>query len=173
VNKARDAVRAFILVVLTAYELPAHCGDAGYAAKATDLLESPATPAKVVVQLSKRQPVQIIGRDGSWAKAQAGTAIGWVRLADLRLNTVAAKAPAPVRANGAKKDTGIRGFSEEELLVGAPNQVESERLKRVGVSVRDAVNFARAANLRPRRQDYIEMREYMPEGGFPPNFFDE
>jgi hypothetical protein len=173
VNTAQQAVGAFTLVVLTAYVLPAHCADAGYAAKATDLLESPATQAKVVVRLTKRQPVQITGRDGSWAKAQAGTATGWVRIADLRLNTVASKALAPVRANGAKTDSGIRGFSEEELLVGAPNQAESERLKRVGVSMRDAVNFARAANLRARQQDYSEMREYMPEGGFPASFFDE
>jgi SH3 domain-containing protein len=165
--------RTFILVMLATCCLPVHGADAGYAAKATELLERPAAQAKAVVQLARRQPVQILGRDGSWAKAQAGTATGWVRIADIRLNTVTAKTPAPVRANGAKKDTGIRGFSEEELLVGAPNQAESERLKRVGVSVRDAVAFARAGNLRARQQDYIEMSEYMPEGGFPPNFFDE
>ena len=70
-------------------------------------------------------------------------------------------------------NSGIRGFSEEELLVGAPNQAESERLQRVGVSVRDAVNFARTANLQPRKQDYIEMLDYMPEGGFSESFFDE
>jgi hypothetical protein len=173
VSKPTIGSRAFILVILASCCLPAHGADVGYAARATELLERPAAQAKAVMQLARRQPVQILGRDGSWAKAQAGTATGWVRLADLRLNAVASKAPAPGRASGAKKDTGIRGFSEEELLVGAPNQAESERLKRVGVSVRDAVNFARAANLQSRKQDYIEMREYMPEGGFPPNFFDE
>jgi hypothetical protein len=169
----QSAGRAFILVLLASSCLPALGADGGYAAKATELLERPAAQAKAVMQLAKRQPVQIVGRDGSWAKAKAGTATGWVRLADLRLNAASSKAPAPRQANGGNKDTGIRGFSEEELLVGAPNQAESERLKRVGVSVRDAVNFARVANLRPRQQDYIQMLEYMPEGGFPPNFFDE
>lgn len=165
--------RAFILAMLASCCLPAHGADAGYAAKATALLERPAAQARTVAQLAQRQPVQILGRDGSWAKAQAGTATGWVRVADLRLNTAASKAPAPVRANSARKDTGIRGFSEEELLVGAPNQAEGERLRRLGVSVRDAAGFARAGNLRARQQEYIEMSEYMPEGGFPPNFFDE
>jgi hypothetical protein len=169
----RIGSRAFILVMLASCCLPAHGADAGYAAKATELLERPAAQAKAVAQLAKRQPVQILGRDGSWAKAQAGTATGWVRLADLRLDSVTSKTPASRQANGARKDSGIRGFSEEELLVGAPNQAESERLRRVGVSVRDAATFARAGNLRPRQQDYIEMSEYMPEGGFPPNFFDE
>jgi hypothetical protein len=170
---AQSASRICILALLSFSGLPALGADAGYAAKATELLERPAAQAKAIMQLAKRQPVQILGRDGSWAKAQAGAVTGWVRLADLRLNAVSSKVAAPSRATDAKKDTRIRGFSEEELLVGAPNQAESERLRRVGVSVRDAASFARAGNLRPRQQDYIEMTEYMPEGGFPPNFFDE
>jgi hypothetical protein len=47
--------------------------------------------------------------------------------------------------NAGKNDTGIRGFSEEELLVGAPNQAEGETLRRLGVAARDAASFARAA----------------------------
>ena len=95
-----------------------------------------------------------------------------MRMIDVRLNPSPARKIA-VAAAKSPTNSGIRGFSEEELLVGAPNQAESERLQRVGVSVRDAANFARAANLRPRQQDYIEMREYMPEGGFSESFFDE
>ena len=165
--------RISLLIALTTCCLSARGADAGYAAKATDLLERPDSQARIAAKLAKKQPLQIIGRDGSWANVKAGNAMGWVRLADLRLNVATLAAPTPRRENSGTKDTGIRGFSEEELLVGAPNQAESEQLKRMGVSVRDAVNFARAANLRPRQQDYIQMLEFMPEGGFPREFFDE
>lgn len=164
-----------LLILLASCFLPAEGADAGYAAKGVDLLDRPGSQAKIVTKLAKRQPVEIIGRDGSWAKAKSGYATGWVRLADLRLNVATSKSPASpsARSNSGKMDSGIRGFSEEELLVGAPNQAEGERLKRLRVTVRDAASFARAANLKPRQQDYIQMREYMPEGGFPQGFFDE
>jgi hypothetical protein len=152
---------------------PVQGEDAGFAAKVTELRERPEAQAKALTQLAKRQSVQILGREGSWAKARAGNVSGWVRLADLRLGATTWKEPAPRRASEAKKDSGIRGFSEEELLIGAPNHAESDRLKRVGVSARDAASFARAANLQARQQDYIQMLDYMPEGGFPPGFFDE
>lgn len=163
--------RIFLLILIAAFCLPAQGADAGYVAKAAELLDRPVSQAKVIAKLAKRQPVQIIGRDGSWAKAKSGNATGWVRLADLRLNIAAS--PTPVRSKPAKNNTGIRGFSEEELLVGAPNQAEGEKLRRLGVAAGDAAIFARAANLKPRQQDYIQMQEYMPEGGFPEGFFDE
>lgn len=167
--------RISLLILFATFCLPAQGADAGYAAKAVDLLERPGSQGKVVTQLAKRQPVEIIGRDGSWAKAKSGNATGWVRLADLRLNVAKSKSPASpsARSNAGKNDTGIRGFSEEELLVGAPNQVEGEKLRRLGVAAGDAASFARAGNLKPRQQDYIQMQEYMPEGGFPEGFFDE
>jgi len=164
--------RILLLFLLAIPAMAAHAGDAGYVSKAVDLLDRPVADAKPVARLVKQQTVEVIGRNGSWASIKAGARSGWIRMIDVRLN------PSPSRkitAAPAKSATnsGIRGFSEEELLVGAPNQAESERLRRVGVSVRDAVNFARVANLRPRQQDYIEMRDYMPEGGFPEDFFDE
>ena len=164
--------RILLLLLLATPAIVAHAGDAGYVPKAIDLLERPAADAKSATKLVKLQPVEIIGRNGSWANIKAGARSGWIRMIDVRLNPAVSRniAAAPAKS---PTNSGIRGFSEEELLVGAPNQAESERLKRVGVSVRDAVSFARAANLRPRQQDYIEMRDYMPEGGFPKDFFDE
>ena len=165
--------RIFLLLLSAAFCLPAQGADKAYAAKAVDLLDRPASQAKLVAKLAKRQPVEIIGRDGSWAQAKTGNATGWVRLADLRMYAATSKLPTPDRSKPPKNDTGIRGFSEEELLVGAPNLVEGEKLRRLGVTARDAASFARAGNLKPRLQDYIQMQEYMPEGGFPEGFFDE
>jgi hypothetical protein len=164
--------RILLLSLLAIPALAAQAGDAGFIPKAIDLLDRPAADAKPVAKLVKSQAVEVIGRNGSWANIKAGAKNGWIRMIDVRLNPSPGRkiAAAPAKA---PNNSGIRGFSEEELLVGAPNQAESERLKRIGVSVRDAANFARVANLRPRQQDYIEMSEYMPEGGFPEGFFDE
>ena len=167
--------RVTLLILIAAFCMPARGADAGYAAKAVDLLERPGSQAKVVTKLAKRQPVQIIGRDGSWAKAKSGNATGWVRLADLRLSMATSKSPASpsAPANPGKKDTGIRGFSEEELMVGAPNRIEADKLKGYAVTAKDAVTFARTGNLRQRKQDYLEMQDYMPDGKVPEGFFDE
>jgi hypothetical protein len=165
--------RILLLFLLATSAFSARAGDAGYVPKATDLLDRPAADAKPVTNLAKLQPVEVIGRSGSWASIKVGSRSGWIRMIDMRLN--AAPSSRQIAATRVKSptDSGIRGFSEEELLVGAPNQAESERLKRMGVSARDAANFARLANLRSRQQDYIEMRDYMPEDGFPQGFFDE
>ena len=167
--------RISVLILFAAFCIPAQGADAGYAAKAVDLLERPDSQATVVARLAKRQPVQIIGRNGSWANAKSANATGWVRLADLRLHVAASKSPASpsARSNPGKNNTGIRGFSEEELLVGAPNQAEGEKLRRLGVTASDAASFARFANLKARQQDYLRMQDYVPEGGLPEGFFDE
>ena len=86
--------RVTLLILMAAVCMPAQGADAGYAAKAVDLLERPGSQGKVVMKLAKRQPVEILGRDGSWAKAKSGNTTGWVRLADLRLSVIASKAPA-------------------------------------------------------------------------------
>jgi hypothetical protein len=165
--------RISLLLLSAVFCLPAQGADKGYAVKAVDLLDRPGSQAKILAKLGKRQPVEIIGREGSWAKAKSGNATGWVRVADLRITVATSKLPTAKRSKPAKNDTGIRGFSEEELLVGAPNQTEGEKLRRVAVAPEDAATFARAANLKPRQQDYIQMQEYMPEGGFPEGYFDE
>ena len=164
--------RLLLLFLLAMPAIAAHAGDAGYVSKAVDLLDRPAADGKPLTKLVRQQPVEIIGRNGSWAHIKVGAGSGWLRMIDVRLNPSPARKIA-VTAAKSPTNSGIRGFSEEELLVGAPNQAESERLQRVGVSVREAVNFARTANLQPRKQDYIEMLDYMPEGGFSESFFDE
>ena len=164
--------RLLLLVLLSMPAIATHAGDAGYVPKAIELLDRPASDGKGVTKLVRQQPVELISRNGSWVHIKAGTASGWIRMIDVRLKPSPAQKIAVVAVKS-PTSSGIRGFSEEELLVGTPNQAESERLRRVGVSVRDALNFARTANLQPRKQDYIEMLEYMPEGGFSESFFDE
>ena len=169
----RVLARISLPALLAITSSTARGAEQGYAVKALDLLERPQAEARVLTRLAKRQSLQLVGRAGSWVNVRSGDSAGWIRLADLRLSVAAALAPASRPAGTVGKNAGIRGFSEEELLVGAPNHAESERLRRAAVSVREAVSFARAANLHSRRQDYIQMLDFMPEGGFPREFFDE
>lgn len=172
-----SVMRVLMLVCLPALvaisSSAAQGAEGGYAAKAVELLERPQAGARMLIRLAKRQPLLAIDRAGSWVNVRAGELAGWIRLADFRLSAATAAMPASRPAGTAGKNAGIRGFSEEELLVGAPNHAESERLGRAAVSVREALSFARAANLRARQQDYIQMLDFMPEGGFPKEFFDE
>jgi hypothetical protein len=154
--------------------LSARAADSGYLPKAVDLLDRPAANADSVAHLPKQQVVQVIGRTGSWAHVRAGASSGWLRLIDIRLaagrsvQTAAVSGGRPASAR-----SGIRGFSEEELMVGEPNRVEADKLRRYAVSAQDAAAFARSGNLVARRQDYLEMLDYMPEGKPPEGFFDE
>lgn len=162
-----------LLLLLLMPVLTAVAGDNGYLPKAVDLLERPAVDAKSVVRLPKQQVVQVIGRAGSWANVRAGASSGWLRLIDVRLNAPSGHAVVAPGVKTASGKTGIRGFSEEELMVGAPNRIEADKLRRYAVSAKDAIAFARTGNLVPRKQDYLEMLDYMPDGKPPEGFFDE
>jgi hypothetical protein len=166
--------RFLLLLLLVMPVLSARAGDNGYLPKAVDLFDRPAAGARSVGHLPRQQVVQVIGRAGSWANVKAGASSGWIRLIDLRLD---AKASAQVVAVSGVKSvsgkTGIRGFSEEELMVGAPNRIEAGKLKGYAISAKDAAAFARTGNLAPRRQAYLEMLDYMPDGQPPEGFFDE
>jgi SH3-like domain-containing protein len=87
--------RISLLLLSAVFCLPAQGADKGYAAKAVDLLDRPGSQSKILAKLAKRQPVEIIGREGSWAKAKSGNATGWVRVADLRITVAASKLPTP------------------------------------------------------------------------------
>ena len=159
----------FLLLVFLA--LQAQAGESGFAAKVVDVLDRPVPNATVVTRLVKQQPVEILGRNGSWAQVKSGAASGWVRLLDVRFNVPEKIAPA-ARAKPLG-DNGIRGFSEEDLLAGTPSRGELEKLSFYSVQIKDALGFARASGLKARRQDYIEPDDYMSMDELPEDFFDE
>ena len=165
--------RIFLLLLLAMPAFGAQAGDAGYVPKAIDLLDRPAPDAKPVAQLAKQQPVEVIGRNGSWVNVKAGARSGWIRMTDVRLNTVPSRWIATVARVKSKSDSGIRGFSEEELLAGTPSRSELDKLKRYSVAAKESTGFAQSAGLKPRKQDYLDGSDYLSMDQLPDDFFDE
>lgn len=165
--------RIFLLFLLATPVFAVHAGDAGYVPKAMDLLDRPTAGAKPVGRLVKQQPVEVIGRNGSWVNVTAGARSGWIRMIDVRLNATPSRQAATVAHVKPATDAGIRGFSEEELLAGTPSRSELDKLKRFGVAVKDAAGFARSAGLKPRKQDYLDGSDYLSMDQLPDDFFDE
>jgi hypothetical protein len=165
--------RVFLVLLLAAPAFGAHAGDTDYVPKAIDLLDRPAADAKPVAQLVKQQSVEVISRNGSWANVRAGARSGWIRMIDVRLNAAASRQIAAVARIKSASDSGIRGFSEEELLAGTPSRSELDKLKLFGVAAKDAAGFARSAGLKPRRQDYLDGSDNLSVDQLPDDFFDE
>jgi hypothetical protein len=165
--------RTFLAVFLIALAaLPAMAAQTGFAARAADLLERPAASARATGKLTKKQPLQVLAREGNWVRVGAGPASGWVRLMDVRLDPPPGKLPPLNRAKAAK-DNGVRGFSEEELLAGTPGASEIDKLGRYAVAAKDASGYARAAGLKARALDYLDPADVLAPDRLPDDFFDE
>ena len=146
-------------------------GDSGYLPKSVDLLDAPAVNAKVVATLARKQSAEVLARSGNWTRIRAGNASGWIRTTDLRLNPPAQTAKPVLRAKSSGH-SGVRGFSEEDLLSGSSTPVAMDQLRHLGISAKDATAFARSAGLKARKRDYFEGADYMALD-FPDDFFDE
>ncbi len=168
-------MKRFAAALVLAAAGAASAGESGYVPKAAELRDQPVATSRVVARIDAGRPVELLLRRGAWVQVGSGSATGWLRLAEVRggsskpVSGAGAKPARPIK----RSDSGIRGFSEEELIVGSPNQSEAAKFRGLGVDARQAASFARAANLKSRKRDYLEMDEYMPEGGPPPGFFDE
>lgn len=163
--------RIFLLFLLACVCAGASAGERGHVPKPTDLLDAPSASARPVAKLAGKQTIEILGRNGSWTRVQVGAASGWVRAIDVRLDLVAAARPSPVRVKPIS-ESGIRGFSEEELLAASPGTGEVDKLKRMGVTAKDAIVFARGIGLKARKQDYFEGSDFGTLD-IPDDFFDE
>ena len=161
---------AALLLALCA--LPAYAAESGYAARDAELRERPAESARSVGKLAKKQKLEVLARQGNWMRVQEAKATGWVRLLDVRLDAAPASVLPAARVRPAKDD-GIRGFSEEDLLAGAPGHAELDKLKMYAVTAKDAGGFARGAGLKARKLDYLDPMDAMAIDRLPEDFFDE
>jgi hypothetical protein len=164
--------RIAAVILFAAIALPAQAAEPGYAARETDLRERPVESARVTGRLAKAQKVEVLARQGNWLQVKTASASGWIRLLDARFEAPPASALAVARGRPSKDD-GIRGFSEEDLLAGAPGFTELGKLKKYALTAKDAGSFAKGAGLSARKLDYLDPMESMAIDGLPEDFFDE
>lgn len=164
--------RIAAVILFAAIALPAQAAEPGYAARATDLRESPAESARLVGRLAKKQKVEILARQGNWTRVKVASASGWTRLLDVRFEAPPASALPAARVRPLE-DNGIRGFSEEDLLAGTPGHSEIDKLKKYAVTAKDAGGYARGAGLKARKLDYLDAMDALAIDRLPEDFFDE
>ncbi len=143
--------RILSVFLLEAFQQAAWAAASGYVPKAAELREAPSASARAIAQLPGKRAVEILGRNGSWVRIQAGDNVGWVRTIDVRFESPPAAKSATARAKSSSA-SGVRGFSEDDLLAGTPSPDEMEKFKRMALPAREAATFARSAGLKPRKQ---------------------
>jgi hypothetical protein len=141
----------------------------GYAPKLVEVRERPASDARVTGRLEGHAAIDVLSRQAGWLQIKGSFGTGWAALGRVRLGvaqprTQGATAQAPTTA----QRSGIRGFSEEELLTASSNPSAAEQVKRIAPQSVHAREFAASAGLKPRRQDYFDATDtalHMPPAG--------
>lgn len=163
-----------VLIVLAAALLAAPLAGAetGTVVRASELKAEPFTDAATVAKLAEQSQVEVLKRQGAWARVKAKEGEGWLRLLSLKLG---AGGPPPAKAEGSDSKlegaalsllgigpraqptvaTGVRGLSEEDLKNARPNPRELERVDRYAVSRGDARAFAESAKLSDQKIEYV------------------
>lgn len=145
--------------------------ESGTLVRSAELKAEPFSDAATVASLPEQSQVEVLKRQGAWARVRAKDGEGWLRLLSLRLGSGAA--PARVEGGDGKVEgaalsllgigpkpqptvaTGVRGLSEEDLRNARPNPRELERLNQYAVSRGDAKAFADSARLRDQKIEYL------------------
>ena len=166
----RIATVLFLAAALLA--APLAFAETGTLVRASELKAEPFTDAATLAKLAEQSQVEVLKRQGAWARVKAPEGEGWLRLLSLKLG---AGGPPPVKAEGGDGKlegaalsllgigpksqptvaTGVRGLSEEDLKNARPNPRELERMDQYAVSGRDAKAFAESAKLSDQRIEYV------------------
>jgi hypothetical protein len=166
-------IRGLAPMVLAATLLAATAARAetGTLVRATELKAEPFTDAATIARLAEQSRVEILKRQGAWARIKAKEGEGWLRLLSLKLGAGSmprakadegeskiGEAALSVLGIGPKPKptvaTGVRGLSEEDLKNAKPNPRELERMNQYAVSQRDARTFAESGRLRDQKIEY-------------------
>jgi hypothetical protein len=146
--------------------------ETGTLVRAAELKAEPFTDAAAVATLAEQSQVELLKRQGAWARVKAAEGEGWLRLLSLRLGS---GGPPPAKSGGGDSKlegaalsllgvgpkpqptvaTGVRGLSEEDLRNAKPNPRELERIDQYAVSQRDARSFAESAKLADQNIEYL------------------
>lgn len=138
-----------------------------YTVRPTEMKQEPLTDATTLASLSEKSPVEILQRQGGWARVKSTSASGWVRLLSLRFNPASGegqKGDSGIKSlfnvvttgsSGTVVATGVRGLSEEELKNARPNPQELKKMRSYAASKSEAQEFSRKAKLAPQTVDFV------------------
>lgn len=146
--------------------------ETGTLVRASELKTEPFTDSATIARLAEQSQVEVLKRQGAWARVRAREGEGWLRLLSLRLGGGSVPAARAESADsrleaaalsllgvGPKPQpnvaTGVRGLSEEDLKSARPNPRELERMNQYAVSRRDARAFAESAKLGEQNIEYV------------------
>lgn len=168
-------MRIALALVLSLLPACAFAGENGYVRKAGELRDRPQVDSKVIGQLAALESVEVVARQAGWMQVKGRSASGWTRLSEVRLGVYVARPRRAASGPGVAKanDSGIRGFSEEELALAASSPASAEQLKALGLKAEDARAFAARAGLKPRKLDYDSTERALSGMDLPADFFDE
>ena len=164
------------LALLLSFAVAGACaGETGYLRKAGELRDRPQADGKVIGQFTAKESVEILARQGGWMQVKGKAAAGWVRLAEVRLGVYdpSMRASAAAASTAKSNNSGIRGFSEEELTLAAGSASAAEQMKALGIKAADARAFAARAGLKPRKLDYDTTERALGGADLPADFFDD
>lgn len=138
-----------------------------YVVRPTEMKQEPLTDATTLASLSEKSPVEILQRQGGWARVKSPSASGWVRLLSLRFNPASGEGQkgdsgikslfnvALTGSSGTVVATGVRGLSEEDLKNAQPNPQELKKMRSYAVGKSEAQEFSKVAKLVPQRIDFV------------------
>ena len=153
---------AILLAVTALPAAPAAAAnERGQVIRAGDLYTQPFIDAPKAGALAPNQAVTIVERRGGWVSVDAGGRRGWVRLLNVRLESVApgaGKSTARLRtgSTGRTVATGVKGLEEADIRAAAIDRAQLERLEALGASEAQARQAAADYKLTEHKLDYLK-----------------
>lgn len=138
-----------------------------YTVRPTEMKQEPLTDAASLASLAEKSQVEILQRQGGWARVKSSSASGWVRLLSLRFSPVSGEGQrgdtgikslfnvALTGSSGTVVATGVRGLSEEDLKNAQPNPQQLKKMRSYAAGKAEAQEFSRKVKLTPQRIDFV------------------
>ena len=129
----------------------------GYVSKPVEVHERPAGDARITGRLEALAAIDVLSRRAGWLQIKGPSVMGWVVLGRVRLGVPQPRTPGPgAHAPSTPERSGIRGFTEEELLTAGSNPSAADQVRRIAPETAHAREFAASAGLEARVQDYFD-----------------
>lgn len=149
-------IAAIVLLPWTA----ALANEGGLVIRAGDLFAEPFIDAAKLGPLTSNQKVTIIERRGGWLAVEVDGRRGWVRMLNVRLESVArpggSTAAMRTGSTGRTVATGVKGLDEVDIRNASIDRDQLNRLDQYAATNGDARLHATQNNLKETKVDYLK-----------------